>query len=345
MSIQISDCTIRDGGYLTGKVFPEEFVHGVIAGLVEAGIDYIETGFLQTVVGGEPIVYHDSRDVRKFIPQHRGSSEFVGFCDNSRYSIDKLDDCDHKAFESLRISFAKHERQEALRFCSAAKAKGYHVFVQPMDAPGYTMEERAEMIEQVNAMQPEAFAIVDTFGAMHLHDLREIFAQVDRLLDKNIKVGLHSHNNLNLSCALVEELILMAEETDRSVAVDGALMGMGRGAGNACTEAIVNLLNKRYGKKYNLSVLLDTIEKYIVPLRKNVFWGYDMPMFICGAEGSHVDNVYYMEKHTDCTTRQMYEVLHGLDSDKKKRYGKGYSKGDFSLLQQALDEHNKCNTI
>lgn len=339
MSIQISDCTIRDGGYLTGKVFPEEFVHGVIAGLVEAGIDYIETGFLQRQVGGEPIVYHNSKDVRKYIPQQRGTSEFVGFCDNSRYSIDLLDDCDHQAFESLRISFAKHEREEALSFCMQAKEKGYRVFVQPMDAPGYTMEERAEMIDEVNQFRPEAFAIVDTFGSMHLHDLRDIFHQVDNLLAKDIKVGLHSHNNLNLSCALVEELVMMAEETDRSVAVDGALMGMGRGAGNACTEAVANLLNKRYGKHYNLPALLDTIERYIVPLRKSVVWGYDMPMFICGALGSHVDNIYYLEQHTDSTLREMYDVVGSMTPDMRKRYGKGYKKGDFSLLEQTLENH------
>ena len=47
MSFQISDCTIRDGGYLTNKVFPKDFVRGVINGLVKAGIDYVETGFLQ----------------------------------------------------------------------------------------------------------------------------------------------------------------------------------------------------------------------------------------------------------------------------------------------------------
>lgn len=341
MSFQISDCTIRDGGYLTDKKFTPEFIHGVIDGLVRAGIDYIETGFLQVQSNGEPIVYHNSKDVRKYIPDFKGQTEFVGFCDNSRYSIEHLDDCDHKSFESLRISFAKHERKEALRFCTEAKAKGYHVFIQPMDAPGYTMEERAELIGEANKIKPEAFAIVDTFGSMHLHDLRSIFKQVDNLLDKDIKIGLHSHNNLHLSCALVEEIILMAEETDRNVAVDGSLFGMGRGAGNACTEAIVNLLNKRYGKKYNLPILLDTIEKYIVPFKKKIFWGYDMPMFICGAESSHVDNIYFLEKNAKCTTREMYEVLESIDLEKRKRYGKGYSKGDFNLLQKAIEEHRK----
>lgn len=339
MSVQISDCTIRDGGYLTGKNFTPEFIHGVIDGLVRAGIDYVETGFLQIQTNGEPIVYHDSKDVRKYIPTVKGNTEFVGFCDNSRYSIEHLDKCDGKSFESLRISFAKHEWKAAIKFCAQAKEKGYHVFVQPMDAPGYTDEERKELILATNEIKPEAFAIVDTFGAMHLDDLCKIFKQVDYLLDKDIKVGLHSHNNLHLSCALAEELITMAAESDRNVAIDGALFGMGRGAGNACTEAIVDFLNTRYGKNYDLPVLLDTIEKYIIPLKQNIYWGYDMPMFICGTGSSHVDNVYYLQKNTDCSYKEMYELLHSMDIEKRKRYGSNYSKNDFSLLQSVYDTY------
>lgn len=336
MSLQISDCTIRDGGYLTGKVFPEDFICGVIDGLTRAGIDYIETGFLQRQVGGEPVVYHNSVGPRRYLPTDHHRSEYVGFCDNSRYEIGLLDDCDHLSFESLRISFAKHERKEALQFCRQAKEKGYHVFVQPMDALGYTADERAEMIAEVNDFLPEAFAIVDTFGAMHLHNLKEIFRQVDHLLDRRIKVGLHSHNNLNLSCALVEELAMMAEESERSVAVDGSLLGMGRGAGNACTEAIAHLLNTRYGHCYDIPVLLDTIERYILPLRREIVWGYDMPMFLCGVTGSHVDNIYYLEQHTGGSLREMYGLLESCTPAMRKRYGEGYRKGDFTQLQQLL---------
>ena len=227
MSVYISDCTIRDGGYLLQKNSDPQFVQGVIDGLVRAGIDFIETGFLQDKTAGESIVYADSKGVRKYIPADRGHSEFVGFCDNSRYSIEHLDNCDGKSFTSLRISFAKHECEEALNFCAAAKAKGYRVFVQPMDAVGYTFSEREKMIDRINEIAPEAMAIVDTFGAMYMEDLEAIFRQMDRLLNRNIKIGLHTHNNLQLSCALAERLIALAVETDRAVAVDGSMLGMG----------------------------------------------------------------------------------------------------------------------
>lgn len=71
MGIQITDCTIRDGGYLLNKKSDEAFVKGVIAGLVDAGIDFVETGFLQDKVNGETIVYHNSKDIVKYLPEEK----------------------------------------------------------------------------------------------------------------------------------------------------------------------------------------------------------------------------------------------------------------------------------
>lgn len=335
MSIQISDCTIRDGGYLLDKNSDPMFVRGIINGLVKAGIDYIETGFLQSKTNGETIVYSNSQGVKKYLPAYSGTSEFVGFCDNSRYSIDFLDECDGESFKSLRISFAKHEREEALKFCELAKRKGYNIFVQPMDAVGYTMAEREDMICRVNEFEPEAMAIVDTFGAMYMEDLVQIFTQMDSLLSKKIKVGLHTHNNLQLSCALAEKLISLAVETERSVAVDGSLLGMGRGAGNAHTEILADYLNKYCGHKYDVPVLLETIEKYILPLKETIRWGYDIPMFVCGTKGAHVDNIEYLRTNTNCSYNDIYGVIDKLEPDMRKRYGANYSKTDFTNIERA----------
>ncbi len=339
MSIRIADCSLRDGGYVGNKNFPVEFIEGVMKGLVAAGIDLIETGFLQTNVTGETLVYGNSVDVRRTIPEVKGTSEFVGFCDNSRYCIENLDEYDGKAFSTMKISFAKHEWREALVFCENSMKKGYKVFVQPMDAVSYTEEERAEMIAEVNKFKPAAFAIVDTFGAMYLDDLKRIFKQIDSLLDKDITVALHTHNNLGIANALAEELICLCEEADRDVVVDGSLLGMARGAGNACTEAIAGYINARFGERYNIGALLETIEKYIVPLKQVTGWGYDVPMLICGMGGAHVDNIAYLNKNTECDYKDIYNVIMKLTPEQRKRYGSNYSKTDFTILKNAYDEY------
>ncbi len=341
MSVRITDCTIRDGGYLLNKNSDPEFVKGIMKGLANAGIDFVETGFLQTNVTGETLVYGNSVDARKYLPEERKRTQFLGFCDNSRYSDDNLDPYDGKSFKWLRISFAKHEIDESVEFCRKAQDKGYIVQFNPMDAISYTDQEREELIKKANKVKPGSMSIVDTFGAMYLEDLRHIFSQMDALLDEDIAIGLHSHDNLGLSTALAETMIMLAKETGRDVIVDGSLFGMGRGAGNASTELIASYLNKYNGANYDIPILLDTIEKYIVPLRNSIDWGYDLPMFVCGTEHAHVDNVYYLQKNTECTAREMYEVISTMPVQQRTRYGSGYSKTDFTKLQEAYDKYKE----
>lgn len=339
MRVRITDCTIRDGGYLLNKNSDPEFVKGVMKGLADAGIDFVETGFLQTNVTGESLVYANSVDARKYIPEDKKRTEFLGFCDNSRYSAENLDDYDGKSFKWLRISFAMHEIDASLDFCKKAQEKGYTVQFNPMDAISYTDKEREELIEKVNEVKPGSMSIVDTFGAMYLEDLIHIFKQMDGLLDKSICIGLHSHDNLGLSCALAETMVILAAEKDRDIIIDGSLYGMGRGAGNASTELLASYLNKNYGASYDIPALLDTIENYILPLKKNnVVWGYDLPMFICGTEHAHVDNVYHLQKQ-GCEIKDMYHVIGKMEPQQRTRYGKGYSKTDFSVLDKAYEDY------
>lgn len=341
MSIQIVDCSLRDGGYIGDKNFPKEFIDGVMNGLINAGIDLIETGFLQTNVTGDTLVYANSEESLRNIPIQRGSSEFVGFCDNSRYCIEKLDEFSGKAFTTMKISFAKHECKEAVEFCKGAMQKGYKVFVQPMDATGYTMKEREDLLLEINKFKPTAFAIVDTFGTMHLDDLNRVFKQINEILDKDIKIALHTHNNLGIANALVEQLITLCMEAKRNVVVDGSLLGMARGAGNSCTEEIAAYINSRFGERYNLLALIETIERYIMPIKEKEQWGYDVPMLICGIEGAHVDNVSFLKKNTDCDYKDMYTVIGRLKPSQRKRYGASYSKTDFSLLYKTYEQYKR----
>lgn len=341
MSVQIADCTIRDGGYLLKKNSDPKFVKGLIQGMVDAGIDFIETGFLQNEVNGESIVYHNSEDIIQYLPADKKRSNYLGFCDNSRYSIENLDIYTGKSFNWLRISFAKHEIDEALKFCTGAMEKGYHVQCNPMDSLSYTDEEREELLIKVNKVKPDVFSIVDTFGAMYMSDLVHIFDQVDKILDRKIKIGLHSHDNLGLSCAIAERMIELSEKSERDIIVDGSLFGMGRGAGNAKTELLADYINKHCGGMYDLKKLLEIIDKYIVPLSSDIQWGYNLPMYICGTKHSHVDNVYHLERAYGCSAGEMFDIIDLLSPHQRTRYGTGYSKTDFSILDKLYKENKK----
>ena len=333
MGVKIVDCTIRDGGYLLNKNPDIEFIKDVIEGLQEAGIDFIETGFLQNKSNGENLVYSDVDDAKKYLPDKR-MAKFIGFCDNSRYSAEHLSDCDSSGIEWIRISFAKHECEDALKFGMNVINKGYKIQLNPMDTVTYSDDEIKHLIEEINKIKPDTLSIVDTFGAMDLDDLIKLFTEIDSFMEKSIPIGLHSHDNLGLSAALAQLIIILAEEKKRDIIIDGSLLGMGRGAGNAPTEVLASYLNKKHGKKYNISKLIEIIEKYISPLKASVHWGYDLPMFVCGVQHAHVDNIHYMKEHTTFSTRDMYNILGSMPLGHRTRYGTGYNKTDFSNLQK-----------
>ena len=81
---------------------------------------------------------------------------------------------------------------------------------------------------------------------MYEEDLDRIVSVLDRELKENVAIGFHSHNNQQLAFSNAIHFIKILEKSQRTVVVDSSLCGMGRGAGNATTELMVNYLNHKY---------------------------------------------------------------------------------------------------
>ena len=76
-------------------------------------------------------------------------------------------------------------------------------------------------------------------------------------------------------------------------------------------------------------------------MREAVYWGYDLPMYVCGVAHAHVDNVYHLQKSGNYSSRDMYEIIRSLPTNKRTRYGMGYSKSDFTDLDIASELYKK----
>lgn len=93
------------------------------------------------------------------------------------------------------------------------------------------------------------------------------------------------------------------------------------------------------GGSYDLKKILKTIDRYIIPTLRNVQYGYDLPMYICGVTHSHVDNVYHLKETYNCTANEMIDILEKLTPQQRTRYGTGYSKTDFSIVDKIYMNH------
>lgn len=327
MHAKVLDCTLRDGAYLIDKNFGELNIKGIISGLVEANMDFIEIGFLQNEGFGEgKTVFLNSQEAKKYIPKDKKNSQFAVLADYSRYSIENLDVNQGDSFDAVRECFFKKERKDALEVCKVIKKKGYKVFVQPVDILGYTDAEILELIDKVNEVEPYCLSIVDTFGSMYTEDLRRIFSLIHHNLVPSCKIGFHSHNNMQLSNALSQEFLQLSLEI-RNVVVDTTLCGMGRGAGNTPTELVVQYMISHMGYPYNIDAILDTIDNYINNIRTRCEWGYTIPFFIAGAHTSHVNNITYLLKKNGIRSKDIQYILNSIEGTERKRY-------DYQLLEE-----------
>lgn len=318
--VKVLDCTLRDGAYLVDKYFGDETIIGIVEGLVQSNIDIIEIGFLQDEGRGRgKPVYKNSIDAQQYIPASKGKSEFAVLADCSRYSVENLDACNKKSFTIVRECFFKKEREQALNNCRTIKQKGYKVFVQPVDIMGYSDVELLEFVGKVNELQPYALSIVDTFGSMYQDDLERIFTLLDHNLAKDILVGFHSHNNLQLSNSLTQTFINNSFGK-REVVVDTTICGMGRGAGNTPTELIIEYMNTRLGYHYDLDSILDIIDTYFGSIFSRCSWGYSIPYFIAGANNAHVNNVHYLLEKSSIKSKDIRYILNCLNINIRKRY-------------------------
>lgn len=314
------DCTLRDGAYLIDKKFGRNAINGIVAGLMDSGVDLIEIGFLQNEGFGEgKTVYKNSKDAEEYVPSEKKDTLFTVLADYSRYSIDNLDDYTGKSFDAVRACFFKNERYDVIDFCKSIKAKGYKLFVQPVDILGYSDSELIEFINMINTLEPYCLSIVDTFGSMYIDDLQRVFSLIDHNLIGSCKIGFHSHNNMQMSSALSQEFVRMSFGK-RKVVVDATLSGMGRGAGNTPLELIAQYMVTKYNYNYDMDAILDVIDGYMDNIRSKCVWGYDTNYFIAGTYSAHVNNIAYLKNKSSIRYKDIRYILNKIGAQPRKRY-------------------------
>lgn len=314
------DCTLRDGAYLIDKTFGDPVIRGMIRGLSRAHLDLIEIGFLQDEGFGEgKTVFKNAADAARFIPAEKNGTLYTVLADYSRFSVENLDENPGNSIDVVRECFFRHELEGAIEVCKEIKKKGYKVFVQPVDIMGYSDEELLHLLHLCNELEPECLSIVDTFGSMYEEDLQRVFSLIDHNLSQSIRMGFHSHNNLQMSNALSQAFLRMAKGR-RRVVVDGTVAGMGRGAGNTPTELVAQYMVSKMGATYDIDAILDVIDSYMDNIRSRCTWGYSTPYFLAGAYSAHVNNVNYLTRKNSIRSRDIRYILNQMGAGVRKRY-------------------------
>jgi 4-hydroxy 2-oxovalerate aldolase len=199
--------------------------------------------------------------------------------------------------------------------------KGYKVFVQPMVTMRYTDKQIRFLVERSNKLNAYALYIVDSYGYMTPSDIISLYIKLDVKLSEKVRIGFHSHNNMNLAFSNVQAFI--NQKTNRSLIVDSTIMGMGQGAGNMQTELLISYLNlnKNTHTDYNFNYILEAcevIEKY----SKDNLWGYSVKNLLPAINKTAYKFSSILRKKYNLSYSQIYYLLANMPKKFKDRYSK-----------------------
>lgn len=337
--VRILDCTLRDGGYCNQWAFGETNIHKVINGLTEAGIDIIECGFVSNKVhpDKDKSKFASIEDVSSMIPANKSNSIYVAMINYGEYDVDKIPPHSKGLIDGIRVAFHKRNIEPALEMCHTLKKKGYLVFVQAMVSMAYSDQEFLNLIEKVNRIKPYAFYIVDSFGMMKKRDLTRFFSLCENNLDKELFIGFHSHNNLQL--AYSNTLALIDMRSGRDLIIDSTVYGMGRGAGNLNTELFIDHLNNDYDFNYDLKPILVIMDEVINGFYQQNPWGYSLPNYLSAVHNAHPNYAGFLSDKSTMTVDMMDDVFARMDPIKKLEYDKTYAESLYSDYMSANSAH------
>lgn len=334
--ILLLDCTLRDGGYVNDWNYGSGNLTYIFDRLNSAGVDVIEIGFLDDRRPADPnrTIQPDTQSLTQtFSMTAPHTAKVFAMIDYGTCSIDHVQPREETFLDGIRVIFKKPNMHKAADFGKQLMDKGYTISLNMVSITTYGDDDIKEFAEHVNRIKPFAVSIVDTYGLMHKEQMYHYFELLDRYLDRDIRIGYHSHNNFQLAYSNTIEMVKI--HSDRKVIVDGSLYGMGKSAGNAPVELLAMHLNENYGKNYDISQLLEAIDVSIMPIYREHYWGYSMQFYIAAKDDCHPNFVKYLLNKKTLAIRDVDNILSMIEPERKLKYDEAYIESLYSEYTSA----------
>ncbi|MGA3288434.1 MAG: aldolase catalytic domain-containing protein [Bacteroidota bacterium] len=285
--ITVVDCTIRDGGLMNKSQFTLDCVQAVYKAICESGIHIVELGYRNSRTMFDPEKYGawrfcDDEMIKKVVGDNKfPDTKIAVMMDAHKSSVDDLLPRDKSHVDVIRCATYVKDIDKCIKIVNDAVAKGYETTINIMSISTAPERELNEALQQIHEeTKIKACYIVDSFGNLYSEDIDYFVSKYQKMLP-GIEVGVHMHNNQQLAFANTIEGIIRGANY-----LDGTLYGLGRGAGNCCLELLLGFLKN---PKFNMRPILDVIASHIIPLQKEITWGYSVPYMVTGIMNRHPD--------------------------------------------------------
>ncbi len=305
--IKVFDCTIRDGGLVNNYHFSDAFVKAHYETCVAAGVDYMEIGknVSPTVMSVDeygPWNFCKEEDIRRIVGNNDTDMKIAVMADIGRSLKEELIPKKDSVVDMIRIATYIHQIPAAIELIEDAHAKGYETTVNIMAISKSFDDELDEVLAQLSKTNVDVIYIADSFGSFYPEQIKKLTEKYLKVAQENgKKIGIHAHNNLQLAYANTLEAMIYGTSF-----LDVTISGLGRGAGNCPLELLIGFLKN---PKYKLMPVLKFIEEFIVPLEKELDWGYSIPYMLTGQLNEHPRAAMKARDEKDTKYREFYKTL------------------------------------
>ena len=305
--IKVFDCTIRDGGLVNNYHFSDAFVKAHYETCVAAGVDYMEIGknvspTIMSVDEYGPWNFCKEEDIRRIVGNNDTDMKIAVMADIGRSLKEELIPKKDSVVDMIRIATYIHQIPAAIELIEDAHAKGYETTVNIMAISKSFDDELDEVLAQLSKTPVDVIYIADSFGSFYPEQIKKLTEKYLKVAQENgKKVGIHAHNNLQLAYANTLEAMIYGTSF-----LDVTISGLGRGAGNCPLELLIGFLKN---PKYKLMPVLKFIEEFIVPLEKELDWGYSIPYMLTGQLNEHPRAAMKARDEKDTKYREFYKSL------------------------------------
>lgn len=284
--VKILDCTIRDGGLMNNHLFTDEIVKAVYTACVDAGVDYMEMGYINSKRSFPPDKYGKWKfcaedDLRRIVGENDTSLKLSVMADADKcdYREDILPS-NQSILDMIRVAAYIHQIPLALDMIKDAHDKGYETTINLMAVSTVSEQELNGALELLSKSEVGTVYVVDSNGAFYSEQVRFLVKKyLDYMKSSGKRIGMHAHNNQQLAFANTIEAVISGANI-----LDASIAGLGRGAGNCPMELLVGFL---HNPRLRLRPILQCIQESIEPLREQLLWGFDIPYMMTGILNRH----------------------------------------------------------
>jgi 4-hydroxy-2-oxovalerate aldolase len=259
----ILEVTLRDGSYLIDFQFTAEDTATIASALEGVGFRWIEVGHglgLNASQSGKGLAAATDEEYLDAAAQALKHAKWGMFFIPGIGREEDLHVAARYGMSFVRIGTNVTEAAQAEPYIVLAKELGFIVSYNAMKSYAVSPEEFGKTVEKVHRWGADISCLVDSAGSMDPDSVAAYLRAAK--MESPSPLGYHGHDNLSLAMANTLRAI-----EEGAVLVDSSLQGMGRSAGNAVTEVLVAILQRRGSLPHiDLKAAMDVGQGLIQPL-------------------------------------------------------------------------------